>query len=236
MSQNNLLPTRSHEYTQRGLVIAPLSHASPSLQKAPLSNVKAQILKHGRGLIRARTVESAVSHISPREVPELPPQQIAEHAIALYRDYFHRQYPVLHWPTFQHTFESLYAKHSVSQQALSVFFCVLAYGTLCSHRPKRIMEGMEYVKKAHFTDPFFKEAGSSDVVVVNLLTSVFFVETGDIATALVWLASAIRIAQNLDLHLRTGQNESSEQASRIWFSLYCWDRYELIFTSHLFKY
>jgi hypothetical protein len=228
MSQNNLSPTRSHEYNQRNHVISPLSQASPSLPRTPLprdyTNVKTQILKHGRGLIRARGDEPLVSHISPREMPELPSRQIAEHAIALYRDYFHRQYPVLHWPTFQHTCESLYTKQSVSRQAVSVFFCVLAYGTLCSQRPSKTMEGIEFVRKAHFHDPLFTEARSLDTVVVHFLTNVFFVEMADIATASTWLASAIRMAQNLDFHLRAGQSESSDQVSCIWYSLYCWDR------------
>ena len=229
MSQTGLSPTRSHEYNQRGPAISPFPRASPSVQKATLpheySTVKSQVLNHGRGLIRARTAECAVKHISTREAPELPPQQVAEHAIFQYRDCFHRQYPVVHWPKFQQTYDLLYAKQPVSRDALSIFFCVVAYGTLCSQRPNKTMEGMEYIEKAHPLDGFLKEAQSSDAVVVNFLTSTFFVETGDIATALVWLARAIRIAQNLDFHLRTGQDESSERISRIWFSLYCWDRY-----------
>jgi len=62
---------------------------------------------------------------------------------------------------------------------------------------------------------------------------VFFVEMGDITTACIWLASTIRMAQTLDIQLRVGHGESSEQGSRIWFTLYCWDRYDLVFPSHL---
>jgi Fungal specific transcription factor domain len=226
--QNSLSPTRSHEYSQRGLGISPLSQAPPAVLKAPFQNeyinARAQIDNHGRGLIRRREGEHRSARASKHELPELPAQQVAEQAIILYRDCFHRQFPVLHWPTVQQTFESLYARRETSQEAVSIFFCVLAYGTLCSHRASRLREGMEYIRKANPPDNFFQEVKSLDAVVVSLLTGVFFVETAEISTAWVWLGSAIRIAQTLGIHLRHAQSESSEQESRIWFALYCWDR------------
>jgi hypothetical protein len=228
MYHSSLSPTRSHDYNPRGLGISPLPQASPRIQKAQFqhsyANARAQIMNHGRGLIRWKEAEHESVHTSAFELPELPPQQVAEQAIILYRDYFHTQFPILYWPAFQRTYESLYARRETGQEAISTFFCVLAYGTLCSLRPSRVEEGMEYIRKANSLNTFFEEITSLHRVVVSLLTSVFFVETAKVTTARVWLGSAISLAQNLDIHLRHAQSESSEQESHIWFALYCWDR------------
>ena len=83
---------------------------------------------------------------------------------------------------------------------------------------------MDYLRKASSVQDIFQEADSFDGVVVKLLTSVFFLEIGKIETAWNWLGTAIRAAQNANLHLRTSQTESSDQECRVWFTLYCWDR------------
>ena len=228
MSSNSLSPSRSHEFSQRGLGISPLSQAPPASQKTPLphgyANAKVQMVNHGRGLIKMRHIRDGSTHSSAGKLLDLPPQQVAEHAIILYRDCFHRQFPALDWPTFQQTCESLYARQRTSEEAVSIFFCVLAYGTLCSQRPNKLSEGMEYIKKANSAQDFTRQVDSIDGVVLSLLTGIFFVERGSIAIAWVWLGNAIRIAQNLNIHLHTGQSETSEQESRIWYTLYCWDR------------
>lgn len=228
MSQSSLSPTRSHEYSQRGLGISPLSQASPALQKAlfhhDYSNARVYMMNHGRGLIRQKDIGHGNAHAVHHKLPELPARQVAEQAVMFYQDCFHRQFPVLQCSIFHEICESLYSRRETSQEAISIFFCVLAHGALCSHRPNRVEEGMEYIRKANPPNKFFKGPTSLDGVVVGLLTAVFFVEIGEVASAWVWLGSAIRVAQTLDIHLRHPQRESPEQESRVWFTLYCWDR------------
>lgn len=182
------------------------------------------MLKYGHALVRPRKAENTIAHPISNDVPQLPAQQLAEHAIMLYRDHFHRRFPFLHWHTFRRTCESLYARQEVGQEAVSVFFCVLAYGALCSQRPHKVAESMEYLRKAISTQDAFQDINSLDRVVVKLLTSIVLVEIGRVPTAWTWLGSAIRGAQNLNFHLRASQSESSDQECRIWYTLYCWDR------------
>jgi hypothetical protein len=88
-------------------------------------------------------------------------------------------------------------------------------------------EGQDFLTRAVSTINFWEDDVSINQAVVAFLASLFLAEVNRKSASWIWLGSAIRIAQDLGLHVQGGQWSpvEGEMRKRIWYSFYVWDRY-----------
>ncbi|PBP23355.1 hypothetical protein BUE80_DR005887 [Diplocarpon rosae] len=111
----------------------------------------------------------------------------------------------------------------------SLFFSVLAVGVLFStdlaiHRPR---QGEEYLETSRrLMDPW-NDTFEIDHAQASILISIFLSEINRASAAGIWLASAVRISQEIGLHLETGPWPivQGEMRRRVWWAIYVWDRH-----------
>ncbi|KAL5328802.1 hypothetical protein ACEPPN_002308 [Leptodophora sp. 'Broadleaf-Isolate-01'] len=172
-----------------------------------LSRVRSNIRNFGRGIFKPpapyRQVGSQAHFNPPR--PDLPPKAISDHLLGSYYAAVHMLIPILHWPTFEQEYEAVYkvgSLHGVPPVWSSLFFSVLAVGVL-------------------FSSDVIDHARSA------ILVSIFLTEINLKSAAWTWLASAVRISQDIGLHNETGPWPmiEGEMRRRVWWGIYVWDRH-----------
>lgn len=165
----------------------------------------------------------------------LPPKHVADRFLSHYHGSVHVYAPQLHWPTFIQEYESLYSAGTLQNCRkiwVCLFFAVLACGTLMDPQPNGPAQDSE---GAGYLDISIKNLNTwSDELTVEhactaLLISIFFVEVNLRSPSWVYLGSAIRVAQDIGLHVERGPFPplEAEMRRRVWWSIYNWDRYVL---------
>ena len=167
-------------------------------------------------------------------LPEIPSRADVAHLSQCYLDSIHEMYPFIHWPTFQKEVDQLYTSRSFEDKSpawIGLFFAVMACGTL---HPTTAIAGPQ--RSFHGGTAFYRLATSTfspwpeDLTVTHaktlLLTSIFATEMGLKSAASMWLASAVRVAQTLELNedLSALPTLDSEMRRRLWWSIYTWER------------
>ncbi|XTI93826.1 hypothetical protein V2W45_1251944 [Cenococcum geophilum] len=199
-------------------------------------HVRKNIRIYGRGIFKSpppyRQLASQPSYSSTP--PPLPPRQVTDRLISQFYDSTHRSYPLIHWPTFQHEVEKVYLAgsfHAMPQVWVASFFAVLACGTLQTldslpHSPKAEVEGMSYLDTSARALNNWTDEMVIDHARASLLISIFATEVNLKSAGLVWLGSAVRIAQDIGLHCETGPWPvvEGEIRRRVWWAIYAWDR------------
>lgn len=196
-----------------------------------LSDVRSNLKSHGGGIVGIPAPyrhEDSVP-LSANESPTLPPKNAADHLLSQYYLCVHSYISVLHWPSFVEKYEQIYQTGSlagVSRSWTASLFGVFACASLYTHGPDRVQEGKEYIKICYSLLDIFKDKISMDQVRASLLVSVFLFEVGSKTASWVWMGSAVRLGQELGLHVESGSWPAAEVEMRrcIWWSLYCWDR------------
>ena len=114
---------------------------------------------------------------------------------------------------------------------VALFFAVLACGTLQTldslpHSPKAEVEGMSYLDTSARALNNWTDEMVIDHARASLLISIFATEVNLKSAGLVWLGSAVRIAQDIGLHCETGPWPvvEGEIRRRVWWAIYAWDR------------
>lgn len=174
----------------------------------------------------------------PHQKHNLPAKHIADRCLANYRGSVHVYAPHLHWPTFVQEYEELYRvgtfQHS-RQPWVALFFAVLACGTLMEPRPPKPEDDAD---GSHFLDMCMMNFNTwSDELTIDhvracLLISIYSVETNFRSSGWVWLGAAVRISQDIGLHLERRSYTSrevemsmeAEMRRRVWWAVYNWDR------------
>ncbi|KAH9896276.1 fungal-specific transcription factor domain-containing protein [Xylariomycetidae sp. FL2044] len=163
--------------------------------------------------------------------PQLPARATAENLLHAYYGAVHIMMPILHWPTLQHEVENLYQTSDlrrVPTSWLSMFFGVLAMGSLFSSDrfPDRALQASEFLEVSRgLTDPW-----NNDFVLDNVralfLTSLALNEMNLRSAAWACLGSAVRSAQDIDLHLEVGirSRVEADMRRRLWWAIYILDR------------
>ena len=167
-----------------------------------------------------------------RAHPALPPKDVSDDLLSSYHTTIHAAFPVLNWPDFCQTYESVYRTgtfHSATPSWGALLFSVLACGTISTAQPSlgRPQDGASYLQASQtFMDPWNDDC-TVDGARACLLTAVFFFETNRKSTAWIWLGSSVRICQSLGLYLEHGAWPATEGRvrKRLWWSVYIWDRY-----------
>lgn len=209
----------------------------PSRRQKPavlrdLSEVRANLTNYGRGLLQIPSTYPVLVPQSntPQDLPDLPPRHIADHLLSSYHENFHLQFPILHWSTFVKECDQLYLTKSLASLGNTwgaVFMCVLACGTLHTLDPGRTQDGEAFLATAITMKNNFQNDFSIEDARVAFLTGVFFTELNLKSAGWVSLGSAIRISQDIGLHVESGPWSSieGEMRRRLWYSIYAWDRF-----------
>lgn len=197
-----------------------------------LSNVRTQLSDYGRGLLKPPvTGAPVVPNRKSRslELPPLPSRADADQYLSYYFECIHRQFPVVHWHTFHQHYLEVFdaaATYTMAPEWIAVLFVVLACGALSTRDPSRMPEAQDFLTRAVSTINFWEDDVSTNQAVVAFLASIFLAEVNRKSASWIWLGSAIRIAQDLGLHVQGGQWSpiEGEMRKRIWYSFYAWDR------------
>lgn len=198
-----------------------------------LTHARAQLSDFGRGLLKPPVTgtKMAAHRSNPPgvEVPSLPPRALADQYLHFYFECMHRQFPVLHWESFQQQLVQVYdnpASEAATPEWMAVLFVVLACGALSTRDSSRLQEAQHFLTRAVTSLNFWEDEVSINQAIVGFLASVFLAEINRKSASWIWLGAAIRIAQDLGLHVQGGEWSpvEGEMRKRIWYSFYVWDR------------
>jgi ribosomal protein L37AE/L43A len=199
-----------------------------------LSRLRSNIRNFGRGIFKPpapyRQI-GAQGHFNPPR-PDLPPKYMADHLLRSYYSSTHLTIPMLHWPTFEQEYEAVYkvgSLHGVPPVWSSLLFAVLAVGVLFSSDPtiRRPQQGKEFIEVSRSLIDLWNDEFVIDHAKAAILTSIFLTEMNLKSAAWTWLASAVRISQDMGLHCETGPWPmiEGEMRRRVWWGIYVWDRH-----------
>lgn len=206
-------------------------------QRPPLpheiSRVRTNLRNYGRGIFKPPALYRQIgsqSHFNPPR-PPLPLKHVADHILHSYYATVHSVIPILHWPTFEREYEDVYKVGSLDQIPpvwTSLLFAVLAVGILHSNEPSatRPQKGKEYIETSLMLVDLWNDEFVVDHARAAILTSIFLFEMNLKSAAWTWLASSVRISQDMGLHLETGPwpTIEGEMRRRVWWGIYAWDR------------
>lgn len=197
-------------------------------------HVRRNIRAHSRGIFDFPVREQHRPNPDfAMEPVELPARADIEHLARLYHDSVHEAYPILHWPAFQEEVDQLYTQRSfrgLSKEWVGLFFAVLACG--CLAVPPTAIPSSGANSGTIFYDLASRSMApwpdQPNIVHARLLLllSIYATEHDMKFAGSMWLASAIRVAQELALH--TERNNApfveAEMRRRLWWSIYIRER------------
>ncbi|OAQ61072.1 fungal specific transcription factor domain-containing protein [Pochonia chlamydosporia 170] len=163
--------------------------------------------------------------------PELPPQAITERLLHSFCNSAHTMFPIIHMPTFQSMVDDMYRtqQQRVSSSWISLFFAVLATGSLFSSEPPttttfyRPAEFLESARKV--MDPWNNSHDLDNARALVLIT-ICLNEMNLKSAAWNWLGNAVRVGQDLGLYAECGSWSviDGEMRRRTWWAIYILDR------------
>ncbi|KAI9808207.1 MAG: hypothetical protein M1825_004664 [Sarcosagium campestre] len=225
------------EATSQPAIRLPEVDAHPRRRQRPASRdfarVRANLRQFGSGIFSPPSPHGQPDDSSPFSPPlfELPPKLLADRILEQYHSSIHAFLPILHWPTFYETYESVYRARTLDRVPsiwASVFFAVLACGVLntVDTRAERAREGKRFIEHSLRLADLWNNDHPLDQARSALLTSLFLYEVNLKSVAWTWLAPCIRIAQNSGLHSDTGTWSvfEAEMRNRVWWGIYAWER------------
>lgn len=174
---------------------------------------------------------------------ELPPRHITNQLLAQYHSHLHRHAPMIHWTSFTREVDRIYAQGNFQgcpQVWIGVFFAVLINGML--QTVDRSIEGLNpdtdgmkmLIPCVRMVNTWIDNL-TIDHARVQFLVSNFLSELNLKDTGWVWLGSAVRVAQDMGLHLETGPWSPLELEARrrVAWTIFGCDRY-VLFTLSLY--
>lgn len=198
-------------------------------------HVRRNIRQHSRGLFSTphQASHNATQPESP--LPDVPSRAELTHLSQSYLDSIHEWYPVLHWPTFQREVDELYSMRTfrgLPREKVGLFFAVLACGSLqvlthSDSTPYTSSRGQVFFDMAVQAMPPWSEHLTIAHAQAAFLISVFAYERNMTLVGSMWLASAVRLAQELQIcpEVESGATMESELRRRLWWAIYVRDRY-----------
>lgn len=197
-----------------------------------LSQVRTNLGRHGRGILKVPTPyqQPGSRSVVTDDAPELPAKDVADRLLRQYYDCIHSVLPVLHWPSFTAEYEKVYQAGSlvgVSSEWAAVLFGVFACGTVKTLEPNREEKGKEFVRLSCAIIDVWQDNFNLDRARAALLVSIFLYEVNSKSASWVWIGSAVRVAQEIGVHIDSGPWPAveGEMRKRLWWCLYTWDRF-----------
>ncbi|KAI1389220.1 fungal-specific transcription factor domain-containing protein [Hypoxylon trugodes] len=234
------IPTQQQQ--QQQLQLLPELNSEPRRRKraVPLlrdpSRARTAFRNYSRGLLKPpapyRLPQTTIVSFDQAR-PSLPAKAIVDKLLLTYYGAAHIMMPILHWPTLQHQVDELYQNTTDLQRVPiswhAMFFAVLAMGSLFSNDPypDRTLQANEFLEASRsLIDPWNNDF-DLDNVRTALFISLALNELNLRSAAWTWLGSAVRSAQDLDLHLEVVGVRSRVEADmrrRVWWAIYVFDR------------
>lgn len=213
-----------------GTLLAPERVSAPILSN--FDYVRNNIRSYSRGIFNIPHLRSSVPIETSLALPEVPLRVDYAHLSQSYHDSIHGWYPAIHWPTFQHEVDELYIARSfqnMSREWIGLFFAVLACGTLLpASGPSgaATARGKTFFDMAIQTMTPIPEDLRFTHAQLALLLSIFATESNMRSAGSMWLAFAVRIAQELSLNSENGSWPifEAEMRRRLWWAIYVRDR------------
>ncbi|KAL4940378.1 hypothetical protein BDV06DRAFT_213535 [Aspergillus oleicola] len=220
---------------QLQLNLPDFGYRPPRRPRVPIShdfsNARANIRRYGKGIWKVPTPyrQSDSMSLLTTDPPTLPPQDVAHHLLAQYHAHIHTTLPVLHWPTFMKEYDEVYRKGTllgVTREWAAVLFGVFACGILHTLDPNREEKGKEFVRTSCGVIDVWQDNFTLDQARAALLASIFLYEVNAKSASWVWNGSAVKVAQEIGLHLESGPWPvlEGEMRKRVWWGMYAWDR------------
>lgn len=196
-----------------------------------LGEARRKLCDAGRGLLKppvyAACIRNRESYTKREHI--LPCSSLSEQLLRAYHEGVHQHLPILHWPHFHEEFWEFHLDPSsptVSRTSSSLFFAVLGCGAAHLQCPTFYSLGQDLMTEATKNINTYSDDHDITLALVAFLNSVFWLEMNRRTAAWMWLGSAIRMAQDLGLHIQGGSWSliDGEMRKRIWYSFYVWDR------------
>ncbi|PWY90112.1 putative C6 transcription factor [Aspergillus heteromorphus CBS 117.55] len=235
LRSDNLMDLDIDGAGQPQLKLPDLGYQPPRRPKTPvmqdLTEARANLRKYGKGILRVPPPyrQQGPSSVLSTDPPRLPPKEVADRLLGQYYACIHAVLPVIHWPTFADQYEKVYQAGSllgVPREWAAVLFGVFACGCLHTLDANREQEGKDYVKVSCGVIDVWQDNFTLDQARAALLVSIFLYEVNSQSASWVWIGSAIRVAQEIGLHLESGPWSllEGEMRKRVWWGMYTWDR------------
>lgn len=195
------------------------------------SRTQKDLTTYGRGIFKMPFSPYNIAPPSQSSVslPDLPPKHVADELLQHYRNSTQLALPIIHWPSFIQSYESIYRERSlqcVPRVQGALLFVTLAFGSL----RHSLQSGQGYLERSKGMIDLWDEELSIDHVRCALLTSIFLVETNLKSAGWAWLGFSIRIAQDIGIFFDAGSEIGNwplleqEMRKRVWWSVYAYDR------------
>jgi hypothetical protein len=219
-------PKRRHSEVHFAVPVGPQKIAAPVIGN--FDHVRENIRTYSKSIfITSTTINPAQGTNST--LPDLPPRADFARISRAYIDSVHEWYPTIHWPTFQRDVDDVYAAKSfegATREWVGLFFAMLACGTLQSNASQLLPNGTSYFEAANqILTPWPREL-TIEYAQAALLLSIYATEQNWRVVGSMWLGTAARAAQELNVHcsVNTGSVIDSETRRRLWWAIYTRDR------------
>ncbi|KAF5696194.1 putative ZFR1 regulator of fumonisin biosynthesis [Fusarium globosum] len=217
----------------------PAIGSEPKRRKRPapvpeLARARANVRDFSRGIwkLPAQYRERAPIFFDPPR-PELPARHVVDQLLHAYCNSSHSMFPIIHMPSFRSTINDLYnsnASNRMSPAWLSMFFAVLATGSLFSptsgSQPNSFYEPAEFLEMVNkMIDPWSNDFTLEHARALTLVT-LCLNEMNLKSAAWGWLGRAVRVSQDLGMHVESGPWPviEGEMRRRTWWMIYILDR------------
>ncbi|PLB48241.1 C6 transcription factor [Aspergillus steynii IBT 23096] len=235
LRSDNLMDLDIDGAGQPQLKLPDLGYRPQRRPKAPiaqdLTEARVNLRKYGRGIMHVPTPyrQQGPKSLLTTESPPLPSKDIADRLLAQYYACIHSVLPVLHWPTFIAEYEKVYQARSLlgmPREWVSVLFAIFACGSLHMLEETREDDGKEFIKISCGVIDVWQDNFTLDQARAALLVSIFLYEVNSKSASWVWIGSAVRVAQEIGLHIESGpwSTLEAETRRRLWWGMYAWDR------------
>jgi hypothetical protein len=210
--------------------IQPRTHRIAAPVMRNFEHVRDNIRAHTRGIFNMSHVHSTVSRETSSAILEVPQRADFARLSRSYLDSIHEWYPILHWPTFQHQVDEVYAARSfegAAREWVGLFFAVMACGSLHTNATiPSSPDGTSYFESATQALMPWPQELTIDCAQAALLLSIYAAEQNWRSVGSMWLGSAVRAAQEMDVScdVSVGSVIDGEVRRRLWWALYTRDR------------
>ncbi|EIT81083.1 C6 transcription factor [Aspergillus flavus] len=220
---------------QSQLKLPDIGYRPPRQPRAPVSQdlteARANLRKYGRGILKVPTPyrQPGPKSLLASDPPPLPPKEVADRLLTQYYECIHSVLPVVHWPSFVTEYEKVYKTGTLlglPREWAAVLFGIFACGSLHTLEKTREHDGKEFIRVSCGVIDVWKDNFTLDQARAALLVSLFLYEVNAKSASWVWIGSAVRVAQEIGLHLESGPWSAleGEMRKRLWWGVYAWDR------------
>ncbi|CAE7031256.1 hypothetical protein PTNB85_04290 [Pyrenophora teres f. teres] len=197
-------------------------------------HVRSNIISYAQGVFSTPHENHGHGVESSWPMPEVPLRTDFVYLSQAYHVTIHESYPAIHWPTFQLEVDAVYASRSFEGRPrawIGLFFAILACGTLRPRTDRPMSPSVTSTGQAMFKIATSAvQPWSQDLSVTHaqaaLVLSIYASETNMRSVSSMWLASAVRIAQELQIcpEVDCWSAVMGETRRRLWWTIYVRDR------------